>query len=63
MPGDNGPALVEANHPVILHAEAVGNGQDYGPVAPRLEGAKGNGTASGLAQNYVEGQRCSADSN
>jgi transposase len=63
MQGYNGQARVEAKHQVILHAEAFGNGQDYGPVAPMLEGAKGNGTAIGLAQNDFEGKRFSADSN
>jgi transposase len=63
MQGYNGQALVDAKHQVILHAEAFGNGQDYGHVAPMLEGAKGNGTAIGLAQNYFEGKRFSADSN
>jgi transposase len=61
--GYNGQALVDAKHQVILHAEAFGNGQDYGHVAPMLEGAKGNGTAIGLPQNYFEGKRFSADSN
>jgi transposase len=63
MQGYNGQAFVDAKHQVILHAEAFGNGQDYGHVAPMLEGAKGNGTAIGLAQNYFEGKRFSADSN
>jgi transposase len=61
--GYNGQALVDASHQVILHAEAFGNGQDYGHVAPMLEGAKAHGTAIGLPQNYFEGKRFSADSN
>jgi transposase len=63
MQGDNGQALVDATHQVILHAEAFGNGQDYRHVAPMLAGAKGNGTAIGLAQHYFEGKRFSADRN
>jgi hypothetical protein len=63
MQGYNGQALVDAGHQVILHAEAFGNGQDYGHVAPMLEGAKGNGTAIGLPQHYFEDKRFSADSN
>lgn len=61
--GYNGQALVEANHHVILDAEACGNGQDDGPVAPMLEGAKAHGTAIGLPQHYFEGTCFSADRN
>jgi hypothetical protein len=35
MPGENGPARVDSTPQVIVHAEALGNGPDYGPVAPR----------------------------
>jgi Transposase DDE domain len=63
MQGYNGQALVEANRQTILHAEAFGNGQDDGHVAPMQEGAKGKGTAIGLPQNYFVGKRFSADSN
>ena len=59
----NGQALVDAKHHVIVHAAAFGNGQDYGHVAPMLEGAKANGKAIGLPQHYFEGKRFSADSN
>jgi transposase len=62
MQGYNGQARVEAKHQVIPQAEACGNGQDYGHVAPMLEGAKGNGTAIGRPQDDVEGKRVSADS-
>jgi Transposase DDE domain len=62
MQGYHGQALVDAQHPVILHAEAFGNGQDDGHVAPMLEGAKGDGTAMGLAQHYFAGKCFSADS-
>jgi transposase len=57
-----GQALVDASHQVIVPADAFGNGQDYGPVAPMLEGAKAHGTAIGLPPNYFEGKRFSADS-
>src|SRR5262249_17245021 len=40
--GYNGQALVDANHQIILHAEAFGNGQDYGHIAPMIAGAKAN---------------------
>lgn len=61
--GDNGPALVDAQHPVLLPAAAFGNGQDSGQVAPMLEGAKAHGKAMGLPPQYVEGKRLRADSN
>jgi transposase len=60
--GYNGQALVDAKHQVIVHAEACGNGQDYGHVAPMVEGAKANLQAIGLPQAYLEGTILSADS-
>jgi transposase len=63
LQGDNGQALVEAKHQVILHAAAFGNGQDYGHVAPMLEGAKANGKAIRLPPPYFAGKHFSADSN
>jgi hypothetical protein len=61
--GDHGQALVEAKHQVIVPAEAFGNGQDYGHVAPMMEGAKANLQAIGLPEAYVEGTLLSADRN
>src|SRR6266511_4129191 len=61
--GDNGQALVDAKYQVIMHAEAFGNGQDYGHVAPMVDGAKARLKAIGLAENYFEGKILSADSN
>jgi len=61
--GYHGQALVDAKHQVILHAAAFGNGQDYGHVAPMREGAKANGQAIGLPEEYFEGKILSADSN
>jgi hypothetical protein len=60
--GYNGQALVDAKHQVIVHAEAFGNGQDYGHVAPMVEGAKANLQAIGLPEAYLEGAILSADS-
>lgn len=60
--GYNGQALVDAKHHVIVQAEAFGNGQDYGHVAPMLEGAKANLQAIGLPEAYLEGPILSADS-
>jgi transposase len=61
--GYNGQALVDAQYQVIIHAEAFGNGQDYGHVAPMVDGAKANMIAIGLPENYLEGKILSADSN
>jgi transposase len=61
--GYNAQALVDSKHQVIVHAEAFGNGQDYGHVAPMVEGAKATVQAIGLPADYFEGRLFSADSN
>lgn len=61
MPGDNGQALVDAQPQVIVHAEAFGNGQDDGHVAPMVEGAQATVQAIGLPAAYFEGKLFSAD--
>ena len=63
LQGYNSQALVDAKHQVIVHAEAFGNGQDYGHVPPMLEGAKVNVQAIGLPEEYFAGKILSADSN
>lgn len=63
LQGYNSQALVDAKHQVIVHAEAFGNGQDYGHVAPMLEGAKESTKAIGLGEEYFTGKILSADSN
>ena len=63
LQGYNSQALVDAKHQVIVHAEAFGNGQDYGHVPPMLEGAKANVQALGLPEGYFAGKIFSADSN
>jgi predicted metallo-beta-lactamase superfamily hydrolase len=63
LQGYNSQALVDAKHQVIVHAEAFGNGQDYGHVPPMLEGAKENVQAIGLPEDYFAGKIFSADSN
>jgi hypothetical protein len=62
LQGYKGQALVDAKYQVIVHAEASGNGQDSGHVAPLREGAKANVQASGVPGNYFAGQVLSADS-
>jgi transposase len=63
LQGYNSQALVDATHQVIVHAEAFGNGQDYGHVPPMLEGAKAHVQALGLPEDYFAGTIFSADSN
>jgi hypothetical protein len=63
LQGYNSQALVDAKHQVILHAEAFGNGQDYGHVPPMLESAKAHVQAMGLGEDYFAGKILSADSN
>jgi hypothetical protein len=61
--GYNRQALVDAKHPVIVHAEAFGKGQDQEQVRPMLEGAKESTQAMGLGEEYCVGKILSADSN
>jgi transposase len=63
LQGYNSQALVDAKHQVIVHAEAFGNGQDYGHVRPMLEGAKATVQTLGLPEDYFAGKIFSADSN
>lgn len=63
LQGYNSQALVDAKHQVIVHAEACGNGQDYGHGKPMLAGAKENTQALGLAEEYFASKILSADSN
>lgn len=63
LQGYNSQALVDAKQQGIVHAEAFGNGQDYGHVAQMLAGAKANTEAIGLGEDYFAGKILSADSN
>jgi hypothetical protein len=58
--GDKGQALGEAQHPVLVPAEALGTGQDSGPVAPRLAGAPAPGQAMGRPTPSFAGPPCNA---
>jgi hypothetical protein len=40
--GDNGVAAVDAEHQVIVHAEATGEGQEERLLKPRIEGIREN---------------------
>ena len=61
--GYNGQALVDEQHQIIVHAEAFGNGQDYGHVAPLLTGAQAHCTAIGMDEHLFEDTQFTADSN
>jgi transposase len=63
LQGYNSQALVDAKPQGIVHAEAFGNGQDYGHVTPMLEGAKAHVQAIGLGEDYFAGKILRADSN
>jgi transposase len=62
LQGDNGHALGEAKDHVIVPAEAFGNGQDYGPGTPRLDGATDPLKAIGVPEEDWEGKLLRADS-
>jgi transposase len=61
--GYNGQALVDSKHQVILHGEAIGNGQDADHIPPMIDGAKKSFQKAGKPKNYFEGKVLTADSN
>ena len=61
--GYNAQALVDAKHQVIVHGEAFGCGQDFGHLAPMLDGAKENLCDIGHKQDYFSGKILAADTN
>jgi len=61
--GYNGQAVVEGKFQVIVHGEAFGEGQDHYPVAPMVEGTKGNLGAIGHPEDCFEDKVWVADSN
>jgi len=61
--GYNGQALVDSKHQVIVHGEAIGNGQDADHIPPMVDGAKKNLQRAGKPKNYFEGKVLTADSN
>jgi hypothetical protein len=63
LQGYTSQALVDAKPQVIVQAEAVGNGQDYGQVPPMVAGAKAHVQALGLPEDYCAGKIFSAESN
>jgi len=61
--GYNAQALVDGKNQVIVHAEALGNGQDYGNVAPMMDTAKKNMETIGHSEDYFEGKIFITESN
>jgi transposase len=61
--GYNAQALVDDKHQIIVHAEAMGNGQDHENLSPMLDGAKENMKAIGKDDDYFSGKELSADAN
>lgn len=61
--GYNGQALVDDKYQIIIHAEAMGKGQDREHVLPMIDGAKENMKAIGLSEDYFKGKEFTADSN
>jgi transposase len=59
--GYNAQALVDSKYQVIVHAEAIGHGQDDENVAPMIDGAKANFAAIGQSQNIFAGAILLAD--
>ena len=61
--GYNAQALVDEKHQIIVHAEAMSNGQDHDNISPVLDGAKENMKAVGKSYEYFSGKELSADAN
>jgi IS5 family transposase len=59
--GYNANALVDGKHQVVVHAEAFGEGEDAGNVAPMLQGARQALQAAGLGEEPLKGKQLSAD--
>jgi len=59
--GYNAQALVDDKHQIIVHAEAIGNGQDHENLLPMLDGAKENMKTVGKDDDYFRGKELSAD--
>jgi len=55
--------MVDSKHQIIVHAEAMGNGQDADNLKPMVEGLKQNLKTIGNLENPVEGTILTADSN
>jgi len=61
--GYNAQALVDDKHQIIVHSEAMGNGQDSNNLEPMIDGAKENMKEIGKGEEYFAGKILSADAN
>lgn len=61
--GYNAQGFIDAKHQVIVHGEAFGHGQDYGHLAPMVDGAKDNLHNIGYESDYLTGKVLATDSN
>ncbi|MEJ2545100.1 MAG: IS1182 family transposase [Calditrichaceae bacterium] len=61
--GYNAQAMVDDKHQIIVHAEAMGNGQDSDNLEPMLKGTKENLKAIGKGDDALKGKILTADSN
>ncbi|KPK87422.1 hypothetical protein AMJ80_12095 [bacterium SM23_31] len=61
--GYNAQALVDNKHQIIVHAEAMGNGQDADNLSPMVDRAKENMKAIGRDENYFKDKILTADAN
>jgi transposase len=61
--GYNAQAMVDDKHQIIVHAEAMGNGQDHDNLKPMLEGTKENLRAIGKGEAPLKDMILSADAN
>ena len=61
--GYNSQAISDDKHQIIVHADAMGNGQDSDNLEPMVDGVKENMKAIGKGEDYLEGKQLSADAN
>ena len=61
--GYNAQAMVDDKHQIIVHAEAMGNGQDSENLEPMIEGTKENLKGIGKGDDSLKGKILTADSN
>ncbi len=61
--GYNAQAMVDDKHQVIVHAEAMGNGQDHDNLLPMIDGTKENLKATGKGDGSLKDIILSADAN
>jgi transposase len=59
--GYNAQVLVDSKHQIIMHADAVANGEDSENLPPLLDGAKENITAIGRPDDHFENTQLLGD--